>query len=76
MSKRTRSAEVSRTSGATPMGSDKNEETRRSWVRPELQSQSTLTTVTQVGSPVPMSLLFFQVSQQCFDSKGNPRPCP
>ena len=76
MRRRPRTSETARMSGVIPMDSRQNEEARRSWVRPELQSQSTLTTVTQVGSPVPMSLLFFQVSQQCFDSKGNPRQCP
>ena len=58
------------------MGSERNEEARRKWIRPELESQSTLTTVTQLGSPVPMSLLFIQASLQCFDSHGNPVACP
>jgi hypothetical protein len=76
MRPRIRASEASRANGAIPMGSEKNEDTRRSWVRPELKSQSTLTAVTQVGSPVPMSLLFFQQSGQCFDSHGNHVPCP
>ena len=50
-------------------------DTRRPWIPPVLQSNSTLTTVTQVGSPVTLSLLFLQVSSQCFDSHGNPAPC-
>jgi len=53
------------------------QDARREWVRPLLRTQSTLTTVTQVASPVPMSLLFLQASNaQCFDSNGNPVPCP
>ena len=76
MSERIPMPESSRTSGARPMESERNEEPRRPWIRPELQGQSTLTTVTKVGSPVPMSLLFFQASQQCFDSDGNPAQCP
>jgi hypothetical protein len=50
-------------------------ETRRPWVTPELRTQSTLTVVTQATSPVPMTLLFLQVSVQCFDGLGNPVPC-
>jgi hypothetical protein len=50
-------------------------ETRRAWVAPELRAQSTLTVVTQAASPVPMTLLFLQVSAQCFDAFGNPVPC-
>jgi hypothetical protein len=76
MRQRLPSSEASRTSGAIPMGSEKNDETRRSWVRPELKSQSTLTTLTQTGSLVPMSFLFLQLSGRCFDSHGNPAPCP
>lgn len=50
-------------------------ETRRPWVAPELRAQSTLTVVTQVTSPAPLSLLFLQASIQCFDALGNPVPC-
>ena len=53
------------------------QDARREWVRPLLLGQSTLTTVTQVASPVPMSLLFLQASNaQCFNSNGNPVVCP
>ena len=51
-------------------------ETRRAWIVPELRAQSTLTVVTQVTSPAPLSLLFLQASVQCFDGRGNPVPCP
>ena len=56
---------------------DMNEkpETRRAWVAPELRAQSTLTVVTQATSPVPLTLLFLQISAQCFDGFGNPVPC-
>ena len=57
------------------MESEQRELGRRPWIRPELQAQSTLTTVTQLGSPVPMSLLFLAVSRQCFDETGNPVSC-
>ena len=50
-------------------------ETRRAWVAPELRAQSTLTVVTQATSPVPLTLLFLQISAQCFDGFGNPVPC-
>lgn len=51
--------------------------TRRPWLRPELQVESTLTTVTQAGVPGPLSLLFLDLSAaQCFDSHGNPYPPP
>jgi len=50
-------------------------DSRRPWISPMLQSNSTLTVVTQVGSPAPLSLLFLQASSQCFDSRGNPVPC-
>lgn len=60
--------------GAIEMENEKTRETRRAWIRPSLESQSTLTTVTQATSPVPMSLLFLQTSQ-CFDGFGNPIPC-
>lgn len=60
--------------GAIEMENEKTTETRRAWIRPSLESQSTLTTVTQATSPVPMSLLFLQTSQ-CFDGFGNPIPC-
>jgi len=50
-------------------------ETRRPWVAPELRAQSTLTVVTQATSPAPLTLLFLQVSAQCFDGLGNPVPC-
>lgn len=56
------------------MQNEKAREKRRQWIRPSLESQSTLTTVTQAASPVPMSLLFLQTSQ-CFDGFGNPIPC-
>lgn len=49
-------------------------EMRRPWITPELRAQSTLTVVTQLSSPAPLSLLFLQASQ-CFDSHGNPVPC-
>jgi len=49
---------------------------RRPWVSPELRAQSTLTVVTQVTPPVPLTLLFLQAStSQCFDALGNPVPC-
>ena len=48
---------------------------RRPWITPELSCNSTLTEVTQVGSPVPLSLLFLQASNQCFDSHGRPASC-
>jgi hypothetical protein len=57
------------------MESEHNALLRRQWIRPELQVQSTLTTVTQLASPVPMSLLFLKVSMQCFDQAGNRIPC-
>ncbi len=50
-------------------------ETRRAWVAPELRAQSTLTVVTQVTSPAPLTLLFLQASVQCIDAHGNPVPC-
>jgi len=49
-------------------------ETRRAWVAPVLTSQSTLTVVTQLAPPVPLTLLFLQTSQ-CFDGFGNPISC-
>jgi hypothetical protein len=76
MSERIPTPASSLTSGAISMESERSQEARRAWIRPELTGQSTFTTVTKVGSPVPMSLLFFQASQQCFDSHGNPTPCP
>jgi hypothetical protein len=74
MIRRERSAPVIRASGAIEMRSHENRKARRPWIRPLLQAQSTLTTVTQVGSPVPLSLLFLQTSQ-CFDGFGQPVPC-
>jgi hypothetical protein len=62
--------------GAIHMEMTETHEARRVWVRPVLQAQSTLTTVTQLASPVPMSLLFLQVSTQCFDGHGAPTLCP
>jgi hypothetical protein len=64
-------------SGAIFMEMSEKPETRRAWVAPELRAQSTLTVVTQVTSPVPLTLLFLQASTaQCFDGLGNPVPCP
>ena len=51
-------------------------ETRRAWVAPELRAQSTLTVVTQLTPPAPLSLLFLQASAQCFDGLGHPVTCP
>ena len=48
---------------------------RRCWVTPTLAPHSTLTVVTQVPLPQPLSLLFLQNSQ-CFDQDGVPKPCP
>jgi hypothetical protein len=56
------------------MRSHENRDARRPWITPVLQAQSTLTTVTQAASPVPMALLFLQNSQ-CFDAFGHPIPC-
>ena len=56
------------------MRSHENRNARRPWITPVLQAQSTLTTVTQAASPVPMALLFLQNSQ-CFDAFGHPIPC-
>jgi len=49
---------------------------RRRWVAPNLAPHSTLTTLTQMPLPQPLSLLFLQASVQCFDHNGNPAPCP
>ena len=51
-----------------------NRDARRPWITPVLEAQSTLTTVTQSASPVPLALLFLQNSQ-CFDGFGNPIRC-
>ena len=51
-------------------------ESRRTWMRPEIQSQSSMTALTQVAPHAPLALLFMQVSSQCFDSHGDPVPCP
>ena len=51
-----------------------NRDARRPWITPVLEAQSTLTTVTQAASPVPLALLFLQNSQ-CFDAHGVPVPC-
>ena len=45
---------------------------RRSWIAPSLATHSTLTTLTQSA----VSLLFLQVSTQCFDERGRPVACP
>jgi len=73
MTPREKSTPVVHAPGAIEM---RNEETRakRRWIRPSLESQSTLTTVTQTASPMTLSLLFLQTSQ-CFDGFGNPIPC-
>jgi hypothetical protein len=47
---------------------------RRRWIVPTLAPHSTLTVVTQVPLPQPLSLLFLQ-SSQCFDQDGVPKPC-
>jgi hypothetical protein len=49
---------------------------RRNWLAPLLAPHSTLTTLTQVPLPQPLSLLFLQSSRQCFDQNGDPAPCP
>lgn len=52
---------------------------RRAWVSPVLRVQSTLTNVTQVKSPLPLTLLFFAgtptPNTQCFDARGNSADC-
>lgn len=60
--------------GVIDMRNEETREKRREWIRPVLEAQSTLTTVTQASSLVPMSLLFLQNSQ-CFDGFGRPIPC-
>jgi len=49
---------------------------RRTWVAPSLAPHSTMTVLTQVPLPAPLSLLFLQSSRQCFNQDGNPVPCP
>jgi hypothetical protein len=58
------------------METGNKDQTRRTWIRPEIESQSTMTTLTQVAPHAPLTLLFLQLSSQCFDSHGNPVPCP
>ena len=60
--------------GVIDMRNEETREKRREWIRPVLEAQSTLTTVTQTPSPMALSLLFLQ-SSQCFDGFGNPIPC-
>lgn len=51
--------------------------TRRAWIRPDMQMQSTMTTLTQVGPHTPLALLFQQISGQCIDENGHAiTPCP
>jgi len=75
MTRREKSTPAVHAPGAIEMQKQKPREERRQWIRPTLESQSTLTTVTQSTSLVPMSLLFLQTSAQCFDGFGNPVPC-
>lgn len=49
---------------------------RRHWITPSLAPHSTLTTLTQLPLPQPLSLLFLQSSRQCFDQNGTPVACP
>lgn len=50
---------------------------RRHWITPVLAPHSTMTVLTQSALPVPLNLLFFQSSRQCFDKDGVPIiPCP
>lgn len=62
--------------GAMQVEKNRETEARRAWVQPTLLPHSTLTVVTQVTSPMPLTLLFLQASvSQCFDAHGNPIPC-
>jgi hypothetical protein len=46
-------------------------------MRPDLQMQSTMTTLTQVGPHGPLAMLLFQqLSGQCFDETGHQIDCP
>jgi hypothetical protein len=56
------------------MRSHEHPHARRPWITPVLLAQSTLTTVTQTASPVPLALLFLE-SSQCFNAHGQPIPC-
>jgi hypothetical protein len=51
---------------------------RRPWAAPTLAPHSTMTELTKVPLPQPLSLLFLQLStSQCFDQNGVPvTPCP
>lgn len=63
--------EPSITSGTGPASCD-----RRRWLRPTLVSHSTLTVVTQANLPMPLNLLFLQLSKsQCIGSDGEHVPC-
>ena len=73
MTRRVKSTPAVHAPGAIDMRNEENREKRR-WIRPILEAQSTLTTVTQTASPMALSLLFLQ-SSQCFDGFGNPIPC-
>ncbi len=75
MSREAPSADPLALDAAAPIVEREQPDRRRRWISPALLSNSTLTTVTQVGSPVPLSLLFLQASNQCFDSHGRPAPC-
>ena len=74
MTRREKSTPAFHAPGAIEMRNEEKREKRRDWIRPVLESQSTLTTVTQTASPMALSLLFLQ-SSQCFDGFGNPIPC-
>lgn len=49
--------------------------TRRAWIRPDMQMQSTMTTLTQVGPHMPLALLFQLLSGQCVDDTGHVFNC-
>ena len=69
------SAEMHVPDAATPVNTREAPASGRRWITPALCCHSTLTVVTQVGSPLPLSLLFLQASNQCFNSRGNPASC-
>lgn len=59
------------------MENTKDSTTRRAWVRPDLQMQSTMTTLTRVGPHGPLAMLLFQqISAQCIDEQGHAINCP
>lgn len=52
------------------------EPTRRAWIRPDMQIQPSMTTLTQVGPHGPLAMLLFQqLSGQCFDESGHQIDC-